>query len=139
MSGLSDRLPPGTFDALPAVYESTLDRELKFFIGERMGDSRRPTPRSVMVLPMPTTVWGFFFNSCIQESAPALVSLHVTKRGALRALIAHQWAEWELSVSAKDSHLHMDGYNTRTARIDYVRSVVWMQKRFLKSIEIQRS
>ena len=40
-------------------------------------------------------MWGFFWTDCIHESAPALQSLHLSKRGALRAMISAQYARWE--------------------------------------------
>lgn len=40
-------------------------------------------------------VYGFFHNSCVYESAPALVSLHATKAGAWRAMHSQQWQEWQ--------------------------------------------
>lgn len=33
-------------------------------------------------------VYGFFYNSCIFESAPGLQSLHLTKAGAYKAMRA---------------------------------------------------
>lgn len=47
------------------------------------------------------TLYGFFFNSCIYESAAALVSLHETKAGAYRAMVATQRANWELARDEK--------------------------------------
>lgn len=45
-------------------------------------------------------LYGFFHTSCIYESAAALVSLHRTKRSAVRAMIAHQYAAWEVAQRA---------------------------------------
>lgn len=39
-------------------------------------------------------LYGFFYTSSIYESASELVSLHRTKRGAVKAMIAHQYAAW---------------------------------------------
>jgi len=123
------------------VHEGTVDRELKFFIGSRMGDSRRPVQaQSIMVLPMPTEVWGFFFNDCIYESAPALVSLHVTKRGAVRAMIAHQNELWEDALSPGDSHIHCAfRANTRAVRLDLVRSNLRMSRAHVAKVKIEQS
>lgn len=41
------------------------------------------------------TLWGFFHTDCIHESAAALVSLHITKASAWRAMHRAQWAAWE--------------------------------------------
>ena len=41
------------------------------------------------------TLYGFFYNYNVYESAPVLVSLHASKRGALRAMIAHQSVAWK--------------------------------------------
>lgn len=35
-------------------------------------------------------VWGFFYNSCIYESAPGLCGLYETKRGAEIAMEFHK-------------------------------------------------
>lgn len=40
-------------------------------------------------------LYGFFYCDCIYESAHELVSLHETKAGAYRAMVAYQWARWE--------------------------------------------
>lgn len=39
-------------------------------------------------------VYGFFYNDCIYESAPRLVSMHLTKAGAYRAMKAYLYAEY---------------------------------------------
>lgn len=41
------------------------------------------------------TLYGFFHSSCIYESAHGLVSLHQSKAGAYRAMVAAQRHEWE--------------------------------------------
>jgi hypothetical protein len=65
------------------------------------------------------TLYGFFFNSCIYESAEALVSLHETKAGAYRAMVADQRAEWERARDAKlvDS---IRGVGRRRGYFDYL-------------------
>lgn len=46
--------------------------------------------RSGLQRAQPTTpLYGFFYNSCVHESAAALVSLHTTKRGAWQAMRKH--------------------------------------------------
>ncbi|MNS66166.1 hypothetical protein D3C72_993680 [compost metagenome] len=40
-------------------------------------------------------LFGFFHNDCVVESAAALVSLHLTKAGAYRAMNRRQWLAWE--------------------------------------------
>lgn len=63
-------------------------------------------------------LYGFFWTGCIYESGPALVSIHRSKMGALRAMIAAQAARWESCRSGADSGLHLDGIGTFKAR-DY--------------------
>lgn len=36
------------------------------------------------------TVWVFYYNSCIYESAAAAISMHMSGRNALKAMIAHK-------------------------------------------------
>lgn len=43
----------------------------------------------------PQQLWGFFHTTCIYESAAALVSLHLTKRDAWKAMHRAQWLAWE--------------------------------------------
>lgn len=45
----------------------------------------------------PQQLWGFFHTTCIYESAAALVSLHVTKREAWKAMHRAQWVAWEMA------------------------------------------
>lgn len=63
-------------------------------------------------------LYGFFWTGCIYESGPVLVSIHRSKMGALRAMIAAQAARWESCRSGADSGLHLDGIGTFKAR-DY--------------------
>lgn len=79
----------------------------------------------------PTTVYGFFYSDCLYESAPALQSLHRTKRAALKAMIAFQYEKW---VACRDNTLpsmlgssrkeldyqplrHLHGYRVRTLEL----------------------
>lgn len=43
----------------------------------------------------PTVLWGFFWTDCYHESAPALQTLHLSKREAVRAMIRAQAERWE--------------------------------------------
>lgn len=63
-------------------------------------------------------LYGFFWSDCLYESGPMLQSLHRSKMGALRAMIAAQAARWEGCRSGADSGLHLDGIGTFKAR-DY--------------------
>lgn len=58
-------------------------------------------------------LYGFFYNDCIYESAPALISLHRTKEGAWKAMHKHQWDQWEDARSPKDTNLHLEKYLRR--------------------------
>jgi hypothetical protein len=42
----------------------------------------------------PSVLWGFFHTTCIYESAAALISLHLTKATAWRAMHKAQWEAW---------------------------------------------
>ena len=50
-------------------------------------------------------VWAFMYNPCIHESADAVMSLHETEAGAVRAMERHQnkhgsshsWESWHVS------------------------------------------
>ena len=64
------------------------------------------------------TLYGFFWTDCIYESGLMLQSLHRSKMGALRAMIAFQSARWEACRSGADSGLHLDGFGTFRAQ-DY--------------------
>lgn len=64
------------------------------------------------------TLYGFFWTDCLYESGPMLQSLHRTKMGALRAMIAEQAKRWEACRSGADTGLHLDGLGTFHAR-DY--------------------
>ena len=64
------------------------------------------------------TLYGFFWTDCIYESGPVLVSIHRSKMGALRAMIAAQAARWEARRSSDGTGLHLDGLGTFKAR-DY--------------------
>lgn len=57
-------------------------------------------------------LYGFFWSDCLYESGPMLQSLHRSKMGALRAMIAAQAARWEGCRSGADSGLHLDGLGT---------------------------
>lgn len=63
------------------------------------------------------TLYGFFHCDCIYESAYGLVSLHASKAGAYRAMVAYQWDRWE---EARDEHNvnAVRGYGRRF--IDYL-------------------
>ena len=63
-------------------------------------------------------LWGFFWTDCVYESGLVLRSLHRSKVGALRAMIAAQAARWEEYRSGANSNLHLDGLGTFAAR-DY--------------------
>lgn len=58
-------------------------------------------------------MWGFFHTTCIHESASALVSLHLTKAGAWRAMRQAQWDAWEELRSQADTHMHFVDRDTR--------------------------
>ena len=64
------------------------------------------------------TFYGFFWTDCVYESGLMLQSLHRSKMGALRAMIAAQAARWEECRSGARSRLHLDGIGTFRAR-DY--------------------
>ena len=64
------------------------------------------------------TLYGFFWSDCIYESGPVLVSIHRSKMGALRAMIAAQAARWEARRSSDGTGLHLDGLGTFKER-DY--------------------
>ena len=64
------------------------------------------------------TLYGFFWTDCIYESGPVLVSVHRSKVGALRAMIAAQHNRWEARRSSDGTGLHLDGLGTFKAR-DY--------------------
>lgn len=51
-------------------------------------------------------LYGFFWCDDIHDSGLMLQSLHATKRGALRAMIAAQAARWLACRSGRDSCLH---------------------------------
>ena len=51
------------------------------------------------------TLYGFFYNSCIYESAHALISIHKTKDGADKALVLHKEmkrGEWQILVDSDE-------------------------------------
>lgn len=57
------------------------------------------------------TVYGFFYNDFIYESADALVSLHVTPEGAQKALESHkqeQLQEWKSRMEAEKKRWETD-------------------------------
>ena len=64
------------------------------------------------------TLYGFFWTDCIYESGMMLQSLHRSKMGALRAMIAAQAERWEACRSGANSGLHLDGIGTFRER-DY--------------------
>ena len=64
------------------------------------------------------TLYGFFWTDCVYESGLILQSLHRSKAGALRAMIAAQAARWEACRIGACTGLHLDGINTFKER-DY--------------------
>ncbi len=60
------------------------------------------------------TLYGYFYNSCIYESAPGLVSLHQTKAGAWRAMRANKW---EAAVLHRENDLRYGNYGHPDAYI----------------------
>lgn len=42
----------------------------------------------------PQLFYGFFHTTCIHESSPALISTHLTKAGAWRAMWQYAWNAW---------------------------------------------
>ncbi len=80
-----------------------------------LADARMP------LVPAPALhgpLWGFFWTDCVYESGLALQSLHRSKIGALRAMIAAQAARWEECRSGALSCVHCDGLGTFAER-DY--------------------
>lgn len=76
-------------------------------------------PRSSLLAPCaPAVLYGFFWTDCVYEAGLMLQSLHRSKMGALRAMIAAQAAHWEECRSGARSGLHLDGLGTFRAR-DY--------------------
>lgn len=63
-------------------------------------------------------LYGFFWTDCVYESGLMLQSLHRSKVGALRAMIATQAALWERCRSGANSGVHLEGIGTFRAR-DY--------------------
>lgn len=72
---------------------------------------------------VPGVLYGFFWSDCLYESGPMLQSIHRTKMGALRAMIAAQAARWDACRSGADTGVHLDGLGTFRAR-DYRRDRV---------------
>ncbi|CAN7450287.1 hypothetical protein LJR066_002823 [Acidovorax sp. LjRoot66] len=71
-------------------------------------------------------VYGFFHNDCYHESAPRLVSLHATKRGAFKAMIAHQYAMCVEDRSVKNTHLHMGkGWAAFSRSLKWYDAMTW--------------
>lgn len=134
---MSSYMPSGFFNAASMVLDA--DPELEYFMKHRMGDSRRELSKFGVVLPVPTKFWGFFFNGCVYESSAALVSLHVTKRGALRAMIAHQRQRWEEALDPPNTGEHMDGYNGRKVYYDLLLSNTRSEARFVRAVEVEQS
>ena len=64
------------------------------------------------------TLWGFFWTDCIHESGPMLQSLHRSKMGSMRAMIAAQAARWDACRAGTATGMHLDGAGTFAAR-DY--------------------
>ena len=62
--------------------------------------------------------YGYFWTDCIYESGLMLQSLHRSKVGALRAMIAAQAAHWEDCRSGANSGRHCDGFGT-FEQLDY--------------------
>lgn len=68
---------------------------------------------------VPAKVYGFMWNDCVHESSYELMSLHLTKAGAWRAMRAHLW-EWAMQ-QREDSlrsgydftHRHSQAWNVR--------------------------
>lgn len=54
------------------------------------------------------TLYGFFHTTCIYESAAALVSLHMTKRSAWKAMNRAQWQAWERLRDVSETNYHQD-------------------------------
>lgn len=79
-------------------------------------------------------LWGFHYSSCYHESAAALVSLHLTKSGAYRAMRKAQWDFW-VNSQEEDmliSHLHM--FSPR--RVDLHRIMYEMQSFMIRPQEV---
>ena len=70
-------------------------------------------------------VWGFFYNSCVHESAPGLQGLYKTKERAEQAMNEHKQNEkdiWSESVKdhLKEVELNVDGfYDDKEFWVDY--------------------
>lgn len=82
-------------------------------LAARLAASRAPLEPGV-----PAVLYGFFWTDCVYESGLMLQSLHRSKVGALRAMIAFQAARWDACRSGADSGLHRDGFG-RFDQLDY--------------------
>lgn len=52
------------------------------------------------------TLYGFYWTDCSFESGLILQSLHISKLGAYRSMVAAQFARWVAGRSGADSGLH---------------------------------
>lgn len=90
--------------------------------------------RIVQVPVFPDRLYGFFYTGDYHECGAMLQTLHYTKRGALRAMIARQYAAWEDSRSNKDSGIHMPRMYRRERGLDDFRAERDMHRYFVSIV-----
>jgi len=60
-------------------------------------------------------VYVFFYNPCIYESDPMIISVHLTLQGAYRAMMSHKIAAYYLYMSRPRRLRFYDKFNDHVA------------------------